>query len=113
MDRLFPSAEGTGFAVRQATGCGDPHQRLSALCPLGLGGKYRRTPRLAETGAAELWFLPAGCLKCESDVAHESAESGLRNEAAGSRATTRDTARPPPRPPAPPHNPAGNHKPGK
>ena len=39
MGRLFPSAEGTGFAVRRATGCGDPHQRLSALCPLGsLGG---------------------------------------------------------------------------
>src|SRR5882724_8096404 len=35
MDRLFPSAEGTGFAARRATGCGVPHQRLSALCPLG------------------------------------------------------------------------------
>jgi len=31
MGRPFPSAEGTGFAVRRATGCGDPHQRLSAL----------------------------------------------------------------------------------
>src|SRR5437899_568900 len=38
MGRLFPSAEGTGFAARRATGCGVPHQRLSALCPLGLGG---------------------------------------------------------------------------
>ena len=37
MGRLFPSAEGTGFAARQANGCGDPHQRLSALCPLGAG----------------------------------------------------------------------------
>ena len=37
MDRLFPSAEGTGFAVRRATGCGVPHQRLSALSPLGWG----------------------------------------------------------------------------
>src|SRR5215212_12032459 len=38
MDRLFPSAEGTGFAVRRATGCGVPHQRLSALRPLGFWG---------------------------------------------------------------------------
>src|SRR5436190_24189176 len=38
MGRLFPSAEGTGFAVRRATGCGVPHQRLSALRPLGAGG---------------------------------------------------------------------------
>ena len=38
MGRLFPSAEGTGFAVRRATGCGVPHQRLSALRPLGIGG---------------------------------------------------------------------------
>jgi hypothetical protein len=37
MGRPFPSAEGTGFAVRRATGCGVPHQRLSALCPLGWG----------------------------------------------------------------------------
>src|SRR6185369_6106500 len=33
MGRPFPSAEGTGFAARRATGCGDPHQRLSALRP--------------------------------------------------------------------------------
>src|SRR5467141_3473828 len=50
MGRLFPSAEGTGFAVRRATGCGVPHQRLSALRPLGWGGKIpkaagRRLPR--------------------------------------------------------------------
>src|SRR5213078_5401587 len=37
MGRLFPSAEGTGFAVRRATGCGVPHQRLSALRPLAWG----------------------------------------------------------------------------
>src|SRR3954466_8073108 len=39
MGRPFPSAEGTGFAARRATGCGDPHQRLSALRPpWALGG---------------------------------------------------------------------------
>ena len=39
MGRLFPSAEGTGVAVRRATGCGVPHQRLSALRPPRMGGK--------------------------------------------------------------------------
>ena len=29
-------ARGTGPTARRATGCGDPHQRLSALHPLGL-----------------------------------------------------------------------------
>src|SRR5437588_1508082 len=42
MGRLFPPAGGTGFAARRATGCGDPHQRLSALCPLGWGWKNPR-----------------------------------------------------------------------
>src|SRR3954463_11162893 len=38
-------------------------------------GKCRRSPRLAKTGAAELWvFLDqrAGCLKCESQIAREN-----------------------------------------
>src|SRR5260370_553852 len=38
MGRLFPPAGGTGFAVRRATGGGVPHQRLSALRPLGYWG---------------------------------------------------------------------------
>src|SRR5258707_442736 len=38
MGRLFPPAGGTGFAARRANGCGVPHQRLSALCPLGFWG---------------------------------------------------------------------------
>src|SRR5712671_4030458 len=53
--------------------------RLSALrsltlregrCPLAAseGKECRRTPRLARTGAAELWLLLAGCLTCESDA---------------------------------------------
>src|SRR3954468_8561817 len=53
--------------------------RLSALRSLTIGegrsllvkrgdGNDRRSPRLARTGAAELCHLPAGCLKCESDV---------------------------------------------
>ena len=37
MGRPFPSAEGTGFAVRRAIGCGVPHQRLSALRPPRMG----------------------------------------------------------------------------
>ena len=31
MDRQVPPAGGTGSIVRSATGCGVPHQRLSAL----------------------------------------------------------------------------------
>src|SRR5712675_2127580 len=38
MGRPFPPAGGTGFAVRRATGCGVPHQRLSALRPPRMGG---------------------------------------------------------------------------
>src|SRR3954464_321795 len=50
MGRLFPPAGGTGFAARRATGCGDPHQRLSALCPSVRGdiletAAGRRPPR--------------------------------------------------------------------
>src|SRR5882757_8974741 len=41
--------------------------RRSAPSHLG-AQKCRRTPRLARTGAAELWDLSAGCLKCESDI---------------------------------------------
>src|SRR5258707_279283 len=40
MGRLFPPAGGTGFAVRRAIGCGVPHQRLSALRPLGWGWTF-------------------------------------------------------------------------
>src|SRR5256885_5115934 len=49
MDWLFPSAEGTGFAVRRATGCGDPHQRLSALRPLGWGWTFPQGGRAPTT----------------------------------------------------------------
>src|SRR5207237_9285325 len=54
MDRLFPSAEGTGFAARRATGCSDPHQRLSALGPLGLGGFAPRNGGKFPTAAGRL-----------------------------------------------------------
>src|SRR5712671_7112459 len=61
---------------RKALNC---YPRLSALrsltlregrCPLAAseGKECRRTPRLARTGAAELWLLLAGCLTCESDA---------------------------------------------
>src|SRR6267154_3641452 len=40
MGRPFPPAGGTGFAVRRATGCGVPHQRLSALRPPRTGGPF-------------------------------------------------------------------------
>src|SRR5207248_6619543 len=36
------------------------------------GWKSRRSPRLARTGAAELWRLLAGCLTCESDDAEKA-----------------------------------------
>ena len=45
MGRLFPSAEGTGFAVRRANGCGDPHQRLSALRLPRMGPPKKATGR--------------------------------------------------------------------
>ena len=49
MGRPFPSAEGTGFAVRRATGCGDPHQRLSALRPPRMGGHFPNGDRAPNT----------------------------------------------------------------
>ena len=71
MDRQFPPAGGTGPTARRATWCGVPHQRLSALRSLTFGegdlplasrgdGNARRSPRLARTGAAELWHFPRG-----------------------------------------------------
>jgi len=70
--------EGPARSQGRATGCGVPHQRLSALRSLTFvrelplvsrgDGNARRSPRLARTGAAELWRLSAGCLKCESDA---------------------------------------------
>src|SRR4029079_10140984 len=92
MDRQFPPAGGTGSIARSATGCGVPHQRLSALRSLTFvretspreprGWKCRRTPRLARTGAAELWrFKLAGCLKREPENSRtKDAESVWRNE---------------------------------
>src|ERR1051326_8749641 len=37
MGRQFPPAGGTGPTARRATGCGVPHQRLSALRSLTFG----------------------------------------------------------------------------
>ena len=53
MGRLFPPAGGTGFAARQATGCGDPHQRLSALRPLGWGAHPPTRPGAPSPGTME------------------------------------------------------------
>ena len=50
MGRPFPPAGGTGPTVRRATGCGVPHQRLSALRPLGLGHIPRRRPGARSPG---------------------------------------------------------------
>src|SRR5260221_14790620 len=58
MDRLFPSAEGTGFAARRATGCGVPHQRLSALCPLGWGTFPQRRPGARSPGTTARTLTP-------------------------------------------------------
>ncbi len=68
MDRQFPSAEGTGFAARRATGCGDPHQRLSALrppwalggfAPLGWGQSPKTAAgrRIPRSGGAAGFFI--------------------------------------------------------
>jgi hypothetical protein len=77
MDRQFPPAGGTGPTARRANGV-----RRSAPAPFGAplphvvretsprqrgDGNARRSPRLARTGAAELWRLLAGCLKRESE----------------------------------------------
>src|SRR5215212_9526480 len=57
-------------------------------CPLAAseGKECRRTPRLARTGAAELWLLLAGCLTCESDARARQvrAWSGCRETRSGS-----------------------------
>src|SRR5437588_5197879 len=57
MGRLFPSAEGTGFAARRATGCGVPHQRLSALRPPRMGGHSPRRPGARSPGAMEIGWM--------------------------------------------------------
>src|SRR5712671_258145 len=59
MGRLFPSAEGTGFAVRRATGCGVPHQRLSALRPPRMGGHPQRRPGAPSPGTMEHGLMEA------------------------------------------------------
>ena len=87
MDRQFPSAEGTGFAARRATGCGDPHQRLSALrppwalggfAPLGWGHPQtaagRTLPRSDET-----WLVKMS----STDAASALAERGSGGERFG------------------------------
>ena len=53
MGRLFPSAEGTGFAARRATGCGVPHQRLSERRPPRMGGIPRQRPGARFPGTME------------------------------------------------------------
>jgi hypothetical protein len=53
MGRPFPSAEGTGFAVRRAIGCGVPHQRLSALRPPRSGANPPRRPGAPSPGTME------------------------------------------------------------
>src|SRR6476469_1882547 len=59
MGRPFPSAEGTGFAARRANGCGDPHQRLSALRPPRLGANPPKRPGARSPGTVELGSMEA------------------------------------------------------
>src|SRR6185295_10762973 len=59
MGRPFPSAEGTGFAARRATGCGDPHQRLSALRLPRMGANPPRRPGARSPGTMEFGVVTA------------------------------------------------------
>ena len=70
MGRLFPSAEGTGFAVRRATGCGVPHQRLSALCPPRMGDIPRQRPGARSPGAMEFGSMTTCSLSCPAHAGH-------------------------------------------
>src|SRR3954462_1698623 len=70
MDRLFPSAEGTGPTARRPP-VRRSAQRLSALCPLGLGENFQTAagrplprndgthPRIEQQGAARVLRLPS------------------------------------------------------
>src|SRR5260370_40433077 len=57
MGRLFPSAEGTGFAVRRATGCGVPHQRLPALRPPRMGGHPQKAAGRTLPRSDGVWLM--------------------------------------------------------
>src|SRR5437016_3212798 len=78
MGRLFPSAEGTGFAVRRATGCGVPHQRLSALRPLGLGGQIPNGDRAH--APPERWSTALNMSTNSSTGAEHFGETNPRKE---------------------------------
>ena len=101
-DRQFPPAGGTGSIARSATGCGVPHQRLSALRSLTFGEgdlpssaegmEMPGAPRaLREQGRRSFGTFLAGCLTCESDVrAHEKRERVLAERTRGLPARSRD-----------------------
>ena len=55
-----PDASGTGPAARRNHGCGVPHQRLSALRPLGFEGEMKAHPAPSkEQGRRSVGFLDA------------------------------------------------------
>ena len=57
-----PSAEGIGPTARRATGCGDPHRRLSALHPPSSGDRNAGEPGASQTTrAAKLWIFTETC----------------------------------------------------
>src|SRR5205085_11927818 len=74
MGRPFPSAEGTGFAARRATGCGDPHQRLSALRPPRMGANPPRRPGARSPGTMEIAQhdepRSTNCMSCPAKARH-------------------------------------------
>ena len=91
MGRPFPPAGGTGFAVRRATGCGVPHQRLSALRPLGWGDIPQRRPGARSPGAMKLTPIErqargTRAAPCPQPGNHETTESILAKRTRGTSA---------------------------
>jgi len=94
--------EGPARSQGRATGCGVPHQRLSALRSLTFGEgdlpssaegmEMPGAPRaLREQGRRSFGTFLAGCLTCESDVrAHEKRERVLAERTRGLPARSRD-----------------------
>src|SRR5258708_5649046 len=81
MVRLFPSAEGTRLPAMRATWCGDPHQRLSALCPSEVAHSPNATgrilPRNGEAHPIEPQVRSTRVAPCPQPDNHETTESIL------------------------------------
>ena len=57
MGRLFPSAEGTGFAARRPTGAAIRTSACRRFAPLGLGDIPQKRPGASSPGAMEFGFM--------------------------------------------------------